>query len=341
MEIEISIILPKGTCMRNTLHYYGGYFFMKPFKTLDEQIEILEDRNLVFTNKEEAKDYLLHNNYYNIINCYSKYFLSSNGKYIDNTDFKNITDVHHFDKNIKSTFFTYLIESEKTFKSIFAYRYSEYFKDMRYPYLDINNYETDKILEVSKFISQLSNIISTNIKQKNNSIEHYVLKHKNVPVWILVNNLTFGQTSKLYSYMPMSLKNKIAKDLSHFLKMNTPYEKVILETVQLESYLINLVDLRNKIAHNNKIIDHKFRNHNRFNSSLHEPYGVSKNSPRNDIFNAFITMKCFLYDQEFIQLNNSISKRFRKLERKINLQAYNKITNDLGFKDILPKIEQK
>lgn len=28
---------------------------MKPFKTLDEQIEILEGRNLVFTNKEEAK----------------------------------------------------------------------------------------------------------------------------------------------------------------------------------------------------------------------------------------------------------------------------------------------
>ena len=44
---------------------------MKPFKTLDEQIEILEDRNLVFTNKEEAKDYLLHNNYYNICLLYT------------------------------------------------------------------------------------------------------------------------------------------------------------------------------------------------------------------------------------------------------------------------------
>lgn len=314
---------------------------MKPFKSLDEQIEILEYRNLLFTNKDEAKIYLLHNNYYNIINCYSKYFLSSNGKYIDGTDFKNIIDVHHFDKNIKTIFFTYLIESEKTFKSIFAYRYSEHFKDIRYPYLDIKNYDTDKILDASKFISQLSNIISNNIKQKNNSIEHYVLKHEDVPMWVLVNNLTFGQTSKLYSYMPMSLKNKIAKDLSYFLKINTANEKVLLESVQLESYLINLVELRNKIAHNNKIIDYKFRNHNRFNSFLHEPYGVLKDSPRNDIFNTFITMKCFLWDQEFIQLNNSISKRFRKLERKINPLAYNKIINDLGFIDSLPKIEQK
>ena len=123
--------------------------------------------------------------------------------------------------------------------------------------------------------------------------------------------------------------------------MNTTNEKVLLESVQLESYLINLVDLRNKIAHNNKIIDHKFRNHNKFNSFLHEPYGVLKDSPRNNIFNTFITMKCFLRDQEFIQLNNSIGKRFKKLERKINPLAYNKIVNDLGFTERLPKIEQK
>ena len=46
---------------------------MKPFKTLEEQIEILKSRNLKFEDEEKAKFYLLHNNYYNIINCYIKY----------------------------------------------------------------------------------------------------------------------------------------------------------------------------------------------------------------------------------------------------------------------------
>lgn len=50
---------------------------MKPFKPLDEQIEILKNRELNFKDENAAKNYLLHNNYYNIINCYSKYFLNS------------------------------------------------------------------------------------------------------------------------------------------------------------------------------------------------------------------------------------------------------------------------
>lgn len=313
---------------------------MKPFKSLDEQIEILKIRKLNFKDENAAKNYLLHNNYYNIINCYSKYFLNPNEKYMSGTYFENIIDVHHFDKNIKSTFFRFITEVEKTFKSVFAFRYSEYFKDIRYSYLDINNYDSNKILKVSKNISQLSNIISIKSNQENNSIAHYVENHDDVPMWVLINNLTFGQTSKLYSYMPMKLKNKIAKDLSYFLKINTNDEKAILGAEQLESYLINLVEFRNIIAHNNKIIDYKFIKHNRYNIFLHDSSNIAKDSPRNDVFNSFISMKCFLTNQEFIQLNNSLRKRFEKLKRKTNSIAYEKITNDLGFTRQLTKLEQ-
>lgn len=314
---------------------------MKPFKTLDEQIEILKNRKLKFKDEKKSKEYLLYNNYYNIINCYSKYFLNSQEKYIEDTYFENIIDVHHFDKNIKAIFFKYLIEIEKTFKSVFAYRYSEYFKDKRYSYLDINNYDTDKILQVSKNISQLSNIISNKVHVDDNSIAHYVHNHNNVPMWVLVNNLTFGQTSKLYSYMPMKLKNKIAKDLSLCLKKNTEEEMAILEPDQLESYILNLVELRNIIAHNNKVIDYKFIKHNRYNMYLHDTIGIDKNSPRNDVYNTFITMKCFLKKEEYTQLNNSIRKRLEKLEKRINKVAYGKIVKDLGFTKTLPKLEQR
>ncbi len=314
---------------------------MKPFKTIDEQIDILKHRNLNFKDEIRAKNYLLYNNYYNVINCYSKYFLDSKEKYINGTDFENIIDVHNFDKNLKSILFKFIIDCEKTFKSIFSYRYSEYFKDIRYSYLDINNYDSNKVLQVSKNISQLSNIISIKWNQKNNSIAHYVNNYNNVPMWVLINNLTFGQTSKLYSYMPMKLKNRIAKDLSFFLKLNTGDEKAILESDQLESYLINLVEIRNLIAHNNKIIDFKFIKHNRYNKYLHSSSNISKNSPRNDIYNSVISMKCFLNVQEFAQLNNSIKKRLNKLERRINPLAYDRIVKDLGFEKPLPKLNQQ
>ena len=38
----------------------------KDFKTLDEQIAILQNRNLIIDDPEEAKRYLLSSNYYNI-----------------------------------------------------------------------------------------------------------------------------------------------------------------------------------------------------------------------------------------------------------------------------------
>ena len=40
---------------------------MKEFKTIDEQIEILKDRGLIFKDTNMARRYLLTNNYYNII----------------------------------------------------------------------------------------------------------------------------------------------------------------------------------------------------------------------------------------------------------------------------------
>lgn len=47
---------------------------MKDFKTIDEQLALLRSRGLIIPNEEKARLYLLTNNYYNIVNGYSKYF---------------------------------------------------------------------------------------------------------------------------------------------------------------------------------------------------------------------------------------------------------------------------
>lgn len=48
----------------------------KPFKTLDNQIDILISRGLVVSDKEVTKSILLRENYYNVINGYKDIFLS-------------------------------------------------------------------------------------------------------------------------------------------------------------------------------------------------------------------------------------------------------------------------
>ena len=43
----------------------------KPFRTIDQQIDLLEKRNLKFKDKEKAREILLKNNYYILINNYT------------------------------------------------------------------------------------------------------------------------------------------------------------------------------------------------------------------------------------------------------------------------------
>lgn len=48
--------------------------FQKPFKTIDEQIEILKNRNLIIDNEDVAKKTLQSLSYYKIVNGYQNPF---------------------------------------------------------------------------------------------------------------------------------------------------------------------------------------------------------------------------------------------------------------------------
>ncbi len=67
---------------------------MKPFKTLNQQISLLKERGMVIHDEETAKNYLLSNNYYNIINGYGKYFPMSGETYTNGTTFEEISRLY-------------------------------------------------------------------------------------------------------------------------------------------------------------------------------------------------------------------------------------------------------
>lgn len=62
----------------------------KEFKPLNQQLAILKSRGVNIANDNKIKDYLLINNYYNIINRYSKPFLLQKEKYLPGTQFNEI-----------------------------------------------------------------------------------------------------------------------------------------------------------------------------------------------------------------------------------------------------------
>ncbi len=316
---------------------------MKPFKTIDEQYELLESRGLNFTNNEKSKRFLLNNNYYNVINCYAKFFMTEDDKFIHGTNFDEITQVHYFDKEIKSIFFKSILEAEKHFKSILAYRFSEKYKNQDYAYLIASNYNNDDILQVTKTISSLSKIINKYKDKNNNSINHYITKHGNVPFWILTNYMNFGQLLYFYKYLDDSLKNKVAKDFSYFLADNLSIDSIQLTSEDLISFIENVIDLRNIVAHNNKLLGFKCKGHVRYLPQLHDRYFISYNSNKQDVYNVFIVMQALLSKNQYALLHNTLRKRMNYLNIRLKTININIILNSLGFPNNwhnTPKISQ-
>lgn len=50
--------------------------FDKPFLDLDKQLDLLESRNLVITNRDRAKRLIMTSSYYDLINGYKSVFMS-------------------------------------------------------------------------------------------------------------------------------------------------------------------------------------------------------------------------------------------------------------------------
>jgi len=315
---------------------------MKPFKNLDEQIEILKSRGLKFKNEEKAKKYLLNYNYYNIINCYSKFFLEDNNKYFDDVYFEYILDVHHFDKEIKTAIFEAIIEAERHLKSIFAYVYSEYYKDVVYPYLDINNYNNGKIIESSQLIGRFSKIINKKANsKKTNSIKHYINNHTHVPIWVLIDYLTFGEFNNLFKFSNSKIQNKVAYNLSYFLKDNIEKEgSILIKPRSIVLALENLADIRNITAHNNVLLGHKCRNDLMYIKELHKEFGVEKADNRQSVYQALIYLQLFVGYNQYSILNNKLKKRIDKLKKKIGMVYFKKVIDSLGFPEEWKKRNQ-
>lgn len=304
----------------------------KPFKTLDEQINILKSRGLIVHDDESAKLSLLCNNYYNVINYYSKFFMiPGTDNYLHDVSFNEILSVYYFDKEIKSIFLKATIDIEKCLKSMIAYYFSESHPE-DYSYLNVNNFDCSKITKTVNLISGISKTIAQKEREKNdNSVKHYLNHHFNVPLWVIMNYLSFGQVVQFYELMKQSDQNKIAKKYSFFANKALNVSTIYLDSNKLLSYLKNIHEIRNITAHSNKFIGFKCKGNAQYLNELHSLYNIGNNDSKQDVFNVFVTMRIFLAPGNFATFNNSIRKRMVHLSKSINSINENEIFKKLGF----------
>lgn len=302
----------------------------KTFKTIEEQISLLKARGLIISDEAYAANYLLSNNYYNIINGYSKYFISKGDTYLPGANFDEVICLYSFDREIKQAFFNKILSVEGHLKSIFAYHFAKKYRNTPYAYLDTAYYDSSKTLSVVTTIYHLSGIINHYKKQPNSSIAHYLKNYGSVPIWVLINYMDFGELRHMISSVSTQLQNSIAHDMETFIQQNLQKSEIFPPETML-SFIENINDVRNICAHNNRLIDFKCRRDCKYWFPLHSSAGLTANDYRNTIYSVYLSMQCFLNSGEFNVLHNSLDFLMQTLNKNLKTISANTIIQTLGF----------
>lgn len=301
----------------------------KVFKSYDEQLEILCSRGLGID--DYSKNILKKENYYNVINGYKDLFLESIlpiEKYKNGTKLSEIYGLYEFDRELRFIFLKRLLIIENYLKSLISYKFSEKYSHNNY--LKLENFETCNkdikgIQDIMQVISTLQKSISDQVG-KHNAVTHYITEYGYVPLWVLVNVLTFGNISKLYGVLKLQDRQAIAKELG-------------LQENVLKSYLKLMSIFRNICAHDERLYNTKLKGTEIISSSIHNELGLTKdkngkyNKGTNDVLALLICVKKLLPDEEHEanDLISQIDEQIKRLETKIHAVEITEVLNLMGF----------
>lgn len=256
----------------------------KPFKTLAEQIEILRNRNLTFTDEVTSAQYLAAHGYYEIINGYKTTFLEENGEtFKPGTTFEDIFALYYFDSKIRNSVMSSLEFVESFLKQKLAYLLAEKHGEVFNNYVSSAVFSAGKPLKYPnerKRIYSDRDILFDKLNKISNSkldpFSHYKEKHENTPPWILVKGMDFGALRTA-----ITLLNSKDKQIL-LTRIFNPNVIASFDDNQLNTLFSELImainKYRNRAAHGGRMYNYFPQIGFTFNSLLHETIGISKTS---------------------------------------------------------------
>ena len=265
----------------------------KGFKTIEEQLDILRSRGLTIDNEAQAKDFLLHNNYYRI----SGYSLTlrKNDIFSKSATFQNIVDIYHFDHELRHILLQYLEVIEVQMKSIYTYEFTKIHGPAGY--LD-EAFFTDK--------ARHKEIIDKANQQKTQRLPHEAyLKHfvndlqQDIPLWAYVDLLTISDISFLYSISEQPIKDAVARAFG--LTMNKG-------AAILGSYMHSMTIIRNLCAHGSRIYNRLFEQKPSLNKREKALLRINNDGELDNahFYGFLLVMKRILPTDKFSEMKNSI-----------------------------------
>lgn len=107
----------------------------KPYKNIDELINILINKGLYISDKVFAKYALSSLSYFDLINGYKRYFTKDN-RYIPGISLEFLYNFRLYDLDIQNILFKYSVTVETRFKNILAMNLGELYGSHQDDYLN-------------------------------------------------------------------------------------------------------------------------------------------------------------------------------------------------------------
>lgn len=219
--------------------------YNKPPCSNDKLLNQLKNRGLNIDDEIRASRYLNFIGYYRL----SAYFLpyqSEKDKFKIGVEFNDILSLYIFDRKLKLILMDAVERIEVAVRASISNYMSLRTNDAHW-FLDKNhfdNYSPDKDKSFQNFEGYFNSICSSITRQSDATpIVHYYSKYSSPeypPGWVVIEVLTLGQVSKIYSILQTKYKRKIAK------KFETSWQI-------MEAILLSLTVIRNKCAHHQRV----------------------------------------------------------------------------------------
>lgn len=297
----------------------------KPFLTYDEQLYNLQHKKkLLIDDPDYSIKKLQDICYYSLIDGYKHLFYNPMTRiYEPGTQFEDIVALYEFDEKLRLLVFQYICRIEQKLRSLISYTFCEKYSENQIAYLTSSNYNY-----IKKHRNNIDKLIKILSFEANINLEHFYVVYQrntynNVPLWVIMNTLTLGQTSKMYSFFHTSLKSKISIN----------YKKV--SEKELEQYLKVLTHFRNICAHNERLFSFRSR-YEIPNTILHTKMKIPQRGKqyiygKHDLFAVIIAFRYLLNKEEFRAFKKELSQLINRFEKSTDPCTKNKLLEAMGF----------
>lgn len=296
----------------------------KPFLTYEQQlIKLRDEKHIVIADETETLCKLQRVGYYSLVSGYKHLFrIPAQKIYKNGTAFEELVSLYEFDEALRELFLHYLLHIERHIRSLLSYYFTEKYGESQSAYLLKTNYNYARKHQqgIDRLVYELQKLMQTT---QHSYIAYQRNTYHNVPLWVLVNALTFGTLSKMYFFFPFDLQSKVSKNFAH------------VNEKQLGQFLTVMTKFRNVCAHNERLFSYRSKDAIP-DMGLHAKLGIPKERSlyqcgKNDLFAVVIAFRYLLPKQEFLEFKRALTIQIDSFLKSTTHISEDELLRAMGF----------